>query len=736
MSDRSATLEHRVVHLQCDGVSVVLVQHGTRLPTIAHWGAAVDADDLEWLAAATAAVRGDLVDGSDAPYEPSLLPEHASGWSGLPGLRAHRAGTAWSSRFDVVSVEVDRAAFPAGEVRQCGAALVEVTAVDDQTGIALLVAIELTPSGLLRTRVMVTNRGDDLLEIEGVVPALPIPTSAREILDFAGRWGNEKLPQRLPVTTGTHLRESRHGRPGLDATGVTAIGTPGFDSRAGDVWLCHVGWSGNHTIGVERTDGHLAFRGGELLLPGEVRLGPGEDHRTPWVYGAYGVGLDAASSRYHRWLRSTSRAARRPRPVTLNVWEAVLFDHDLEVLTELATRAAAIGVERYVLDDGWFRGRHDDTRGLGDWTPDPERWPDGLAPLADRVRSLGMEFGLWFEPEMINEDSDLAREHPDWILRARDELPSPVRHQQVLDLGNPAAFDHILQAIDTLVGELGIAYLKWDHNRDLVDAGHPSTGRAAVHDQTEALYRLLDELRSRHPHLEIESCASGGGRVDLGVLERSDRVHTSDNHDPIERARMLRWTGLLVPPEMLGSHVASARSATTGRTHTLPTRCAVALLGHFGVEWDLRELDDADRTTLARWITVFTRHRGLIATGRVVGDGEWDDDAPTLRGVVAEDGTTALYTLVTPPRSADSRRRVRLPGLRPDGHYRLAVAQDDSLGPRWVIPQWLRDAPPLDADPATLAAAPVLSGGQLAVIGLDLPTFQPDRAITILVTAV
>ncbi|WP_285034890.1 alpha-galactosidase [Plantibacter sp. ME-Dv--P-095] len=736
MSDLPATPDLRVIHLQCDGVSVVLTQRGTRLPAIAHWGAAVQGTDAEWLAAAAATVRGDLVDGSDAPYEPSLLPEHALGWSGLPGLRAHRAGTAWSSRFDVTSVEVDGRALRAGEVLQCGAALIAVSAVDGQTGTVMLLEVELTSSGLLRTRATVGNRGDDLLEIEGVAPALAIPTSAREILDFAGRWGTEKLPQRHPVVTGTHLRESRHGRPGLDATGVTAIGTPGFDSRQGEVWLCHVGWSGNHTIGVERTDGHLAFRGGELLLPGEIRLGPGDDHRTPWLYGAYGVGLDDASSRYHRWLRSASRAARRPRPVTLNVWEAVLFDHDLDVLAELATRAADLGVERFVLDDGWFRGRHDDTRGLGDWTPDPERWPDGLAPLADRVRSLGMEFGLWFEPEMINEDSDLAREHPDWILRARDELPPPVRHQQVLDLDNPAAFAYILRSIDTLVTDLGIAYLKWDHNRDLVDAGHPSSGRAAVHDQTEALYRLLDELRARHPQLEIESCASGGGRIDLGILERTDRVHTSDNHDPVERARMLRWTGLLVPPEMLGSHVASARSATTGRTHTLHTRSAIALLGHVGVEWDLRELDEDERAVVARWISVFKRHRALIASGRVVGDGEWDDDAPTLRGVVAEDGGTALYTLVTPPRSADSRRRVRLPGLRPDGHYRLAVAQDDSLGPRWVIPAWLREAPPLDADPAALEAAPVLSGGQLSGVGLDLPTFQPDRVITILVTAV
>ncbi|HXH33472.1 MAG TPA: alpha-galactosidase [Plantibacter sp.] len=406
---------------------------------------------------------------------------------------------------------VDGSPLSDGSTAQRHSGSVVVAAEDDETGLTILLEIELTRAGLLRVRASLTNTGDTALDILGVTPALDVPDSAREILDFTGRWGSEKLPQRHPVVMGTHLRESRHGRPGLDATTVVALGTPGFDGSSGQVWLGHVGWSGNHEYAVERTDGRLAFRGGELLLPGEVRLGCGEQYRSPWVYGSYGMGLDAAASRFHRFLRERSRASRQPRPVTLNVWEAVMFDQDFDALAELATQAAALGVERYVLDDGWFRGRYDDRRGLGDWTPDPERWPDGLQPLARHVHSLGMEFGLWFEPEMANEDSDLARQHPDWILRARRDLPPRTRHQQVLDLTNPAAFDHVLRAIDTLIVDLDLAYLKWDHNRDLVDAGHPSTGQAAVHDQTLAVYRLLDELRTRHPLLEIESCASAKG---------------------------------------------------------------------------------------------------------------------------------------------------------------------------------------------------------------------------------
>jgi alpha-galactosidase len=202
----------------------------------------------------------------------------------------------------------------------------------------------------------------------------------------------------------------------------------------------------------------------------------------------------------------------------------VYFGHDLERLTRLAERAAQVGVERFVVDDGWFGSRRDDSSGLGDWYVSREVWPQGLRPLADRVRALGMDFGLWFEPEMVNPDSDLVRAHPDWVLGPRARLS---RRQRVLDVANPAAHAYLLERISTLVDEIGIAYIKWDHNRDLHEAQGTTTGTAGVHAQTAAVYRLLDELRARHPGLEIESCSSGGARADLGVLARTDRVWTS-----------------------------------------------------------------------------------------------------------------------------------------------------------------------------------------------------------------
>ncbi len=719
----------RVIHLTTDNVSVLLTQAAGGMPVLTHWGPRIHASDHDLVEYAGTSVRTGIGGVSDVPYEPGILPEHSQGWGGLPGIRAHRAGAAWSPRLVAATVTLDGETLAEGGVVQRQGGLVSIAATDKWAGIGVTLEIDLTATGLLRTRVSVRNESDahGHLEIVGVNPALRLPGDAREILDFSGRWATEKIPQRHPVVFGTHTRGSRRGRTGLDATTVVAIGTPGFDALAGRVWLCHVGIGGNHEHAVERSDGHLAFRGGELLLPGEVRLASGESYVSPWVYGSFGVGLDAAAARYHGFLRERSRSSRRPRPVTLNVWEAVYFDHDFDTLAELATRAAGLGVERFVLDDGWFLGRRDDTAGLGDWSPDPVAWPDGLGPLAEHVRGLGMEFGLWVEPEMINEDSDLARAHPDWILKARGELPPRFRYQQVLDLTNPEAFAHILGVLDGLVTDHGVAYLKWDHNRDLIDAGHPATGAPAVHAQTLALYGLIDELRQRHPALEIESCASGGGRVDLGILERTDRVHTSDNHDPLDRARMLRWTGLLVPPEMLGSHVASAVSSVTGRTSDLHTRCAIAFLGHFGIEWDIRELEDAEAAVLSRWISAYQEHRELISTGRVVADGDFDPDAPALRGVVAADGSEAIYTIMTPPLSADSRHRVRLPGLLAEARYRVEAARPDSLGPWWLSPHWLNKTTGLDSE----AEVPSYSGSLLREAGLDLLTSLPERALVL-----
>jgi alpha-galactosidase len=413
--------------------------------------------------------------------------------------------------------------------------------------------------------------------------------------------------------------------------------------------------------------------------------------------------------------------------VVLNTWEAVYFDHRLDRLAALADVAAEVGVERFVLDDGWFMHRRNDRAGLGDWTVDPEVWPDGLGPLVAHVRRLGMEFGLWVEPEMVNVDSDLYRAHPEWVLRPGDDvgtLPVAWRHQQVLDLVEPAAWQHVHDRLDALLTEYDIGFLKWDHNRDLVDAGHG--GRPAAHDQTLALYRLLDALRARHPGVEIESCASGGARVDLGILARTDRVWTSDCNDALERAAIQRWTQLLLPPELVGSHVGPTRSHTTGRTHDLSFRAAVALFGHFGIEWDIASLDEGERAALGRVVATYKRHRDLLHAGEVV-HADHPDPAAQLHGVVAPDRREAMFAYVALATSVtEVPLPACLPGLDPGTTY-VVSAVDTGGEP------FRREIQPA---PWTAVEAFEATGRFLAEVGLPMPVLGPEQAVVLHLRAV
>jgi len=395
----------------------------------------------------------------------------------------------------------------------------------------------------------------------------------------------------------------------------------------------------------------------------------------------------------------------------------------LDTLKELADTAAAVGVERFVLDDGWFKGRRHDRAGLGDWLVDETVWPGGLTPLIDHVKGLGMQFGLWVEPEMINEDSDLAREHPDWISRPGDRMPIEWRHQQVVDLANPAAWQHLLDALAAILTENAIDYLKWDENRDQLELGHD--GAASTRAQTLAVYRLFDELRRRHPDVEIESCSSGGARVDLGILARTDRIWTSDTNDALERQTIQRWTELLVPPELVGAHVGPTESHSTGRVHDLGFRAITAVFGHFGIEWDIRQASDEDRDRLAAAIVVYKAQRELIATGRMVRM-DHPDPAVQVTGVVAQDGSRALFGIAALATSANEVPvPVRFGGLDPELAYRVELALPP--GPHAVNQR---------AGVAWTDAPPVLSGGLLGTLGLPMPILNPEQALLVTLTAV
>jgi alpha-galactosidase len=701
-----------VVQLRAAGVSLVLDCSGPALPSVLHWGAdlgELSGNALLELRRGAGAVQ--YGSGLDDNLPVALVPEYSAGWFGLPGLSGHRDGQDFSASFRLTSVA------------QTGNT-VQVTAADPDAGLSIQLTIELTDSGLVRAKADLTNAGETPYTVDGLVLALPVPTEATELLDMTGRHIGERHPQRHAFTQGAHIRDNRRGRTGADATLLLIAGTPGFDFGTGEIWALHTAWSGNHRSYAERgMSGYGVIGGGELLLPGEGRLQSQGTYSTPWIYGSYGVGLDRVSSRFHEYLRARPNHPRTERPVVLNTWEAVYFDLDLEKLTALADAAAEVGAERFVLDDGWFRGRRDDRAGLGDWYVDEGIWPKGLHPLVDHVTGLGLQFGLWVEPEMVNPDSDLAREHPDWILAAGNRMPPTVRHQQGLNLGIPEAYDYLLERLDSLLNEYDISYLKWDHNRDFVDAGNQHTGTAGVHAQTLGVYRLIDELKRRHPGLEIESCSSGGARVDLGILERTDRIWGSDSNDALERQKIQRYTQLLLPPELIGCHVGPPRAHTTGRTHTLSFRAITALFGHFGIEWDIASASPEERQELAGWVALHRQFRPLLHTGRVVRADRGPDDL-LLHGVVAQDGSRALYAAVQLTQSITSAvGRVRLPGLEPNRTYRVnktATPGGESRAVSW----W------------TEGGQVEMNGAALAAVGIQVPVQWPESAILLDVTAI
>lgn len=723
------------LHLRAADVSLVLDVSGPHLPRVVHWGAALgDVSDETLAELVRSSVKPVTSATPDVPYVLSVLPEQSAGWLATPGVSGHRAGQGFSTAFVVTDVEVEEAgearpplATEAADGAASLAARVTVRATDAAAGLGLVWVLELAVDGLLRTRTRLTNEAPGTYDVTGLDAVLPIPRRAGEILDFTGRHIKERSPQRHAFTAGTHLRETRRART-HDGTLLLLAGEPGFGNARGEVWGVHVAWSGNARTFAEQEmpSGQRVLGGGELLLPGEVRLAEGEEYASPWVYASYGDGLDTLSTRFHRFLRSRSTHPATPRKALINVWEAVYFDHRLEKLAQLADAAAAAGLERYVLDDGWFRHRRTDNAGLGDWYVDEGVWPDGLHPLVDHVTGLGLEFGLWFEPEMINEDSDAARAHPEWILRTPHRMPARSRDQQVLDLTVPEAWQYIYDRMHAILSEYAIGFVKWDHNRDLVDAGRQATGTAGVHEQTLATYRLLRALRAAHPDVEFESCAGGGGRADLGILALTDRIWTSDCIDPLERQTIEAGTGLMVPPELMGSHIASPRSHTTGRRHDIGFRAATAMFGHLGVEWDLTSASPEDLAELGRWVATYKGHRDLLHHGTVV-RGDHPDPALRVHGVVAGDQREAIIAVVQVSASvAAIPGRVCIPGLDPALTYRVTPL------------------PPADSSPHSDGAwrpawwpeGVTLPGRMLSAIGIQVPVQPPEHTILLHLRAV
>ncbi len=697
-----------MIHLRGSGCDVV-IDLATGTPSLAYWGAPLgDGFDLDSVAAALDPPLPHATLDAVAPI--SFVPEHGSGFTGRPGLVGHRGGgRAWAPRFGTAGHHVD------------GNRLT-VNAVDPIAELELVTVIELDHTLVVSTEVR--NVGTGRYHLEALTVTLPIPQDADELCTFTGRWTREFQPVRQSWEHGSHVAENRRGRTSHEHPPLLFAGTRSFGEWSGRVWGAHLAWSGNHAVFAERLpEGRRFIQLGELLHPGEIVLEAGERYRTPDVVAVHSEqGLTPATWQFHRALRSRSAHPTAPRPVLLNTWEAVYFNHDLDVLQNLATQAARVGVERFVLDDGWFGGRRNDAAGLGDWWVSHDAHPVGLGPLIEHVESLGMQFGIWVEPEMINPDSDTYRAHPDWALKTAGYEHLLGRNQLVLDLGQPDAYEHILSHLDALLRDHSIGYVKWDMNRDHAQ-GSGATGAAGTHAQTLALYRLLDELRQRHPTVEFESCASGGARIDHAILQRTDRVWTSDCNDALERQSIQRGVSMLIPPELMGAHIGPTRSHTTGRTHDLSFRAATALFGHLGIEWNLLGITGAELADLAQIVELHQRLRPLLHSGDAV---RFDtEDAYVAHGVYAADRSQAVVSFAVVTTAASlSPPPLRLPGLDVDRRYR--VEHLPLPGGRWG---------PARRQPDWIETGITLTGRQLEAHGIQPPILHPESAVLLTLTA-
>ncbi len=668
--------------------TLVLASPAGGIPEAVYWGATLP--DGEDPSAVAGAARLDITGGMiDALPALSLSPEAGRAFQGQPGLvLAKQDGTPLLPAFNF-----DRA--------ETGPATLRL--ISTAPGLTLTHSIAAHPTGVFTLQTMLESDAPVRLHWLAA-PVLPAPQNAVELIDVHGKWTREFHLNRTPWTPGIRMREARTGRSGHEHPPYAILPETGCTNTQGTAFALHYAWSGGHRmVAEELPDGRRQIQFGHAS---GAETEPGTRFETAPLIAAFSAdGLNGIATTFQRDLRDRVLQwpdAARPRPVHYNCWEAVYFDHQLADLSDIATRAAALGAERFVLDDGWFGRRDDDTTSLGDWTIDRRKWPDGLHPLIAHVQGLGMTFGLWVEPEMVNPDSDLYRTHPDWRLGSEDQTTG--RNQMVLDLALPQVRDYLFNAVSALLTEYPIDYLKWDHNRLLpvVDAA-----------QTYGIYDLLDRLRAAHPGVEIESCASGGGRIDAGILARTHRVWLSDSNDAIERLRIQHDAALFLPANVTGSHVGPRKSHTSGRILSMAFRAYVAAQRHMGFEMDLRELTEPEAETLTAVTAWWKANRHWTMQADILRL-DAADPAMCAELIRAADGARFIVTAGQVGTSTQILPRpLRLTGLDPQALYRVALRNADEA------PRQSRGEPALKSGTLTL------TGVFLMQKGLTLPVQWP-----------
>ncbi|WP_158749240.1 alpha-galactosidase [Acidobacterium sp. S8] len=542
-------------------------------------------------------------------------------------------------------------------------------------------------TGILRRSAEIENRTDAPFTIEQVFAGtwnLPRGTDYR-LRYLTGRWAGENTVQEQPVHPGKTVLESRRGTTGAQNNPWFAIDRIGNnDAEDGNVWFGALGWSGSWKITVEQDQlQQVRVSGGPNSFDFDYRLQKGEHFQTPYFYGGYSSdGIGGASRLLHRFeIDSLVPHAPHPalRPVLYNSWEATGFDVNEAGQLALAEKAASIGVERFVMDDGWFGQRKDDRAGLGDWYVNPQKFPHGLKPLIDKVHSLGMDFGLWVEPEMVNPDSDLYRKHPDWVLNFPDRPRTEGRHQLVLNLARPDVRAYVFQFLDKLLNENDIAFFKWDYNRNWSEPGWPAVAsedeKKVYVDFTRNYYSILEELREKHPKVEIESCSGGGSRVDLGVLRYVDEFWTSDNTDAFDRLLIQNGFTYAYSPGVMMAWVTDSPTWVNNRTLSLPYRFLSSMQGSLGIGANLNKWTTEDFATAKQMIAQYKAIRETVQRGslyRLITP-EHDSEQSVTESVARDGHQAVVFAFLHSSMEGYPYPRLYLRGLDAHARYRITA---------------------------------------------------------------
>lgn len=688
-----------IVSLSTPTLGLTLRLPDSGMPEVLTFGAPISTDARSDLALVD---RSSRINGMDEAV-PScvLLPAGGMGFFGWPAIAGHRQGR-------------DFLLFFSGWTAEKATESLTLSARDEIAAISICITLRAHKGGLLSSQVKLTNDGSEVYQLDRCMAgSFPTVGSDAVIDTYTGIWGREFQSRREKLGGGIWSQESRRGRTSHDRFPML------FVESSGERFGVTLGTSGNHQIVIDRCDDdrrmiHL----GELFEPGEMMLAPGEAYESPIAY----AGADSAA--FHTFVREElidwPGEDMSPRPVTLNTWEGNYFDHQMGSLKAQATAAAELGIERFVLDDGWFGRRDDDTRSLGDWDIDTTKYPDGLAPLVDHVTGLDMQFGIWFEPEMVNPVSDLYKAHPDWVLQIAGRPLLLSRNQLVLDLTRKEVSNYLFDKMDAVLSAHSVSYIKWDMNRDLTHVGGRE-GKAMTARQTRAVYDLMARIRKAHPNVEIESCASGGGRIDYGVLKHTHRVWTSDCTDALERLEIQRGASAFLPPELMGSHVSASPNHQTGRILSLSFRALVAMAYHFGVELNPLEMSEMEREELASYIAIHKRLRPLLHS-----DGSQFRLEPIDGRYVwgaASSSRIAIIIAQGPQMVAEQPAPLRLPKSVSGfgGRWRIA-----SQSP--AAPDFIRTS---DAQLKLLDGEIDFDLASLSTVGLPLPMLRPESALLI-----